>query len=106
MCGYCFVFCCSFSLALRGAEKAGCLLRRGRRAGCDGGLNRAGFSSSRPLGTGLELLLAGREVVSERARSEVCVARIARSVSRRDSWSADIVDNGIRGCSARWECQW
>jgi len=92
ICGYCFIFCCSLSLALRGTEKAGCLLRRGRRAGCDGGLKRVGFSSSRPLGTGLELLLAGREATSERTRSEVCGARMVRSVGCRDSWSADIVD--------------
>jgi hypothetical protein len=93
MCGYCFVFCCAFSFALRGTEKAGCLLRRGRRAGCEGGLKRVGFSSSRLLGTGLELLLlAGREVVSGRARSEVWGWRMARRVSWRDSWSTDIVD--------------
>jgi hypothetical protein len=52
-----------------------------------------GFSSSRPLGAGLALLLlAGRVAVSERTRSEVCGLRIARRVSCRDSWSADIVD--------------
>jgi hypothetical protein len=51
-----------------------------------------GFSSSRLLGTGLELLLAGRESVSGRARSESCGLRMARRVSWRDTWSAAIVD--------------
>jgi hypothetical protein len=51
-----------------------------------------GFSSSRLLGTGLELLLAGRESVSGRARSESCGLRMARRVSWRDAWSAAIVD--------------
>jgi hypothetical protein len=40
---------------------------------------------------GFELVLAGRES-SGRARSEGCGWRMARRVSCRDSWSADIVD--------------
>ena len=58
-------------------------------------MKRVGFSSSRPLGAGLELLLAGREVVSGRARSEVCGLRMARRVSCRDSCSDDIVDMDV-----------
>ena len=44
-----------------------------------------GFSSRRPLGAGLELLLAGRESRSDRVRREVWGERIVRSVSWRDS---------------------
>jgi len=61
MCGYCFVFCAALSLADSGGPGYWRGGGRLRRAGCEGGLNLAGFSSARGLGWEVALLDAARE---------------------------------------------
>lgn len=85
MCGYCFVFCCSRSFALSGTWKAG-PLRRGMRAGCEGGLKRVGFSRRRAL-LGFDVL-ACRSARSGRGTSR---RRGLRMATCRDSWRADML---------------
>lgn len=109
MCGYCFVFCASRSVAESGGPGYWRGGDRLRRDGCDGGLNLVGFSRTRGLAAAEGLLDAARDrkVGGWRSRGWEVKLGHGRVIERRGRrkrgmWVVDIVEWPSGGC---WCCR-
>ena len=82
MCGYCRVFCACRSCSLSGGPGY-CRGRARRRDGCEGGLNRSGFSSTRGLGGALDAYRVDAERSNPCCSCLECRLRLARGIRWR-----------------------